>query len=183
MYSMAYARNQDRGRRENGLEQLTRPLLPDEKSQVQNLAEIHEERRKLQTLGIAEGCSRLFPAVLGTRDRKRTAGTALRSFCVPIRTFDVDPAARHIFAFSQSAATVMSRPAATLTIVSRRTLNPRKAESTELSTLAEQPLQAMKSARLGRQVGQQPRQLGGHVDGGLLGLAQPPYEQRLAQRS
>jgi hypothetical protein len=26
-----------------------------------------------KTLGIADGCSRLFPAVLGTGDRKRTA--------------------------------------------------------------------------------------------------------------
>jgi hypothetical protein len=36
-----------------------------------------------EDMGLAVGCSRLFPAVPGTRDRKRTAGTALRSFCVP----------------------------------------------------------------------------------------------------
>jgi hypothetical protein len=80
-------------------------------------------REAAKTLGLAVGCSRLFPAVPGTGDRKRTAGTALRSFLRPIRTFDVDPRARHTFAFSQSAATVMPRPAATLTIVSKRTLN------------------------------------------------------------
>jgi hypothetical protein len=35
--------------------------LPDEKSQVQNLAEIHEERRKPQNTG---DCGRLFSSVV-----------------------------------------------------------------------------------------------------------------------
>jgi hypothetical protein len=70
--------------------------------------------------------SRLFPA-LGT------AKGPQESRCGPfrrrIRTFDADPSALHMFAFSQSAATVMSRPAASLTIVSRRTLNSPHARS------------------------------------------------------
>ncbi len=65
-------------------------------------------------------CSRLFPA-LGTAKgpQERRCGPFRRR----VRTFDADPSARHIFAFSQSAATVISRPPASLTIVSRRTLN------------------------------------------------------------
>ena len=35
--------------------------------------------RAAKTLGLVVGCSRLFPAVHGTGDRKRTAGEALRS--------------------------------------------------------------------------------------------------------
>jgi hypothetical protein len=33
-----------------------------------------------KTLGLADGCSRLFSAIPGTGDRKRTAGEVLRSF-------------------------------------------------------------------------------------------------------
>jgi hypothetical protein len=50
--------------------------LPDEKSQDQNLPEIHEhEPKSAKRRGFVVGCSRLFPAVPGTRDRKRTAAT------------------------------------------------------------------------------------------------------------
>jgi len=124
MCPMASPGNQDRKRTAEP-SKTAQESQNDPHSPIGSLSEHRREHagKPAKTMGLAVGCSRLFPAVPGTRDRKRTAGTALRSFLHPIRTFDVGPRARHIFAFSQSAATVVSRAAAILASVATETLN------------------------------------------------------------
>jgi len=100
------------------LESRSDPLLPDTfivRAQAGT-------RGKSRENAVARG--RLFSPVPGCsrhrgpqRDRRNRAAVLLH----PIRTFDVDPRARHTFALSQSAATVMLRPA---TPLSGRKPNP-----------------------------------------------------------
>lgn len=52
--------------------------LPDESRRFRTLSLVANVGESRETRGIAEGCSRLFPAVLGTRDRKRTAEASER---------------------------------------------------------------------------------------------------------
>jgi hypothetical protein len=54
-------------------------------SPIRSLSEHSREhaRKSAKTLRLVVGCSRLFPAVPGTGDRKGTAGESLRSFSPP----------------------------------------------------------------------------------------------------
>src|ERR1700684_1703140 len=49
------------------------PVSPMKNHRFRTFRDLRTGAKAAKTLGVADGCSRLFPAVLGTRDRRRTA--------------------------------------------------------------------------------------------------------------